>query len=361
MECSRSMPPSRCASPPTSPTSTRCAASRGRLAARIWKPEVNDREVTLGYRGLDGVVRSTLLQFTPRPQSLSGDRATFEIGLAPKQAALLYVTVGCEREPARPRILVFDRARADARAQLDSQVAQFCAIETGNGQFDALVKRATSDLHMMTTVLPTGLYPYAGVPWFNTPFRPRRHHHRAGVPLAESESGPGRLALPGIDAGRRRDSGAGRRARQDPARNPQGRNGGPGGDALCALLRQRGRHASVRRAGRRLLRADRRPPVDRGHLAEHRGRPAVDRPLRRPRRRRVRRIRPPLRRRPVAPGLEGFRRRHLSRGRHARAADRSPCARCRATCTRRGGLARRWQRRSRGRSRPRSTPPGPMR
>ena len=23
---------------------------------------------------------------------------------------------------------------------------------------------------MMTTVLPTGLYPYAGVPWFNTPF-----------------------------------------------------------------------------------------------------------------------------------------------------------------------------------------------
>ena len=49
-------------------------------------------------------------------------------------------------------------------------MAQFCAIETGNGQFDALVKRATSDLHMMTTVLPTGLYPYAGVPWFNTPF-----------------------------------------------------------------------------------------------------------------------------------------------------------------------------------------------
>ena len=32
---------------------------------------------------------------------------------------------------------------------------------------------------------------------------PRRHHHRAGVPLAESESGPGRLALPGIDTGRR--------------------------------------------------------------------------------------------------------------------------------------------------------------
>jgi glycogen debranching enzyme len=133
-------------------------------------PQLTDREVTLGYRGLDGVVRRTVLQFTPQPQRLAAGGAGFDIALAPKQAILLYIAVGCEREPERPRLLVFERARADARAQLDSQVAQFCAIETGNGQFDALVRRATSDLHMMTTVLPTGLYPYAGVPWFNTPF-----------------------------------------------------------------------------------------------------------------------------------------------------------------------------------------------
>ena len=134
------------------------------------EPHLTDREVTLGYRGLDGVVRRTVLQFNPRPQRLASGGATFEIALAPQQAVLHYVTAGCQREAARPRLLIFERARADARAQLDSQIAQFCAIETGNGQFDALVRRATSDLHMMTTVLPTGLYPYAGVPWFNTPF-----------------------------------------------------------------------------------------------------------------------------------------------------------------------------------------------
>lgn len=39
-----------------------------------------------------------------------------------------------------------------------------------NGQFNAWFNRAVSDLHMMTTALPTGPYPYAGLPWFNTPF-----------------------------------------------------------------------------------------------------------------------------------------------------------------------------------------------
>jgi len=134
------------------------------------EPAWTDREVTLGYRGLDGIVRRTRLEFTPRPQTLAAGRAGYEVALAPRQAAWLYVAAGCEREAVRPRLLVFERARAEARAQLDSQIAEFCAIETGNGQFDALVKRATSDLHMMTTVLPTGPYPYAGVPWFNTPF-----------------------------------------------------------------------------------------------------------------------------------------------------------------------------------------------
>jgi len=129
---------------------------------------------------------------------VAGGGVRFEIALAPKQAVLLYITVGCEREPVRPRLLVFERARAEARSQLDAQVAQFCVIETGNGQFDALVKRATSDLHMMTTVLPTRLYPM-----------PECHVQHAirsdgtsqrGVPLAEPESSPGSLKLPGIDS-----------------------------------------------------------------------------------------------------------------------------------------------------------------
>ncbi len=35
---------------------------------------------------------------------------------------------------------------------------------------NAWIDRAIDDLHMLTTELETGPYPYAGVPWFNTPF-----------------------------------------------------------------------------------------------------------------------------------------------------------------------------------------------
>src|ERR1700724_3631117 len=45
------------------------------------EPEVNDGRVTLRYLGLDGVVRRTLLQFTPQPALLDATRAQFNVTL----------------------------------------------------------------------------------------------------------------------------------------------------------------------------------------------------------------------------------------------------------------------------------------
>jgi glycogen debranching enzyme len=134
------------------------------------KPEVSDGRMTLSYRGLDGVARRTLLQFTPRPTALEPACARFDITLLPRQEAAFYLDIGCEREPESCELLHFDRARAGTQASLDSYKTSACRIEASNGQFNAWAKRAASDLHMLNTMLPTGPYPYAGVPWFNTPF-----------------------------------------------------------------------------------------------------------------------------------------------------------------------------------------------
>lgn len=120
-------------------------------------------------RGLDGVMRRTVLQFTPQPALLDATRAQLNVALLPRQAAVFYLAIGCERV-ASYNLMHFDQARSAARADLEARKDQACRIEASNGQFSAWIKRAASDLHMLTTMLPTGPYPYAGVPWFNTPF-----------------------------------------------------------------------------------------------------------------------------------------------------------------------------------------------
>jgi glycogen debranching enzyme len=133
-------------------------------------PRVEDSAIVLSYRGLDHVQRRTRFEFSP-PAFISGSTATFELSLAPHQVARLYITARCEfTETAAPRRLGFDQARTQALDEISVRKSKACAMYGSNGQFNAWVNRALADLHMMTTALPSGAYPYAGVPWFNTPF-----------------------------------------------------------------------------------------------------------------------------------------------------------------------------------------------
>ena len=134
------------------------------------EPIAGLNRVTLRYRGLDLTVRRTMLQFTPSPNRLTAGCAEFTVALAPKETASFQLVVGCESGPEERPLVAFDQARAEAKADLGRHKAQLCRIESVNGQFNALVQRAASDLHMMITTLPSGPYPYAGVPWFNAPF-----------------------------------------------------------------------------------------------------------------------------------------------------------------------------------------------
>jgi glycogen debranching enzyme len=93
-----------------------------------------------------------------------------DLALGARQEATFQVTITCERQPAVPRPLPFQEAYALALADLQRYKAWSCHLGSSNGQVNAWINRAVSDLHMMTTELATGPYPYAGVPWFNTPF-----------------------------------------------------------------------------------------------------------------------------------------------------------------------------------------------
>jgi glycogen debranching enzyme len=143
---------------------------RRKAHGRDLEPEVTHCGITLRYCGLDDVERRAVLNFNPRPHELRTTCAAYLLSLEPQQTAEFHAAVGCERGSAAKQLLPFGQAHAEVRADIESQSSQYPDIETENGQFNALVRRTVADLHMLTTNLPTGPYPYAGVPWFNTPF-----------------------------------------------------------------------------------------------------------------------------------------------------------------------------------------------
>jgi glycogen debranching enzyme len=133
-------------------------------------PEVTADQVALGYEGLDGVVRCTVIQFSPVPSQLATTSARLDLSLGPQEEATFHMTVGCEREGETPTLLAFSDARHEAESALERYKSWSCHLDTSSEPINGWINRAVADLHMMTTERSTGPYPYAGVPWFNTPF-----------------------------------------------------------------------------------------------------------------------------------------------------------------------------------------------
>ncbi len=140
-------------------------ARRGTLHA----PAVKSDGVCLSYDGLDGVVRSTRVLLSPSPDRILGKEARLRIRVEPKQEETYYATVICE-EGGAAAAPPYSDAHAQALRALSEKESRECQIRTENPQFNEWLDRSLADLRMMTTETPFGPYPYAGVPWFSTPF-----------------------------------------------------------------------------------------------------------------------------------------------------------------------------------------------
>ena len=135
----------------------------------LHSPAVKGEAVSLSYDGLDGVTRSTRVVFSPSPNRIAARDARLKIRIEPKQEENYYLTIVCEEQaPVRER--PYPEAQEKVLRVLSEREARECQIQTANPQFDEWLDRSLADLRMMTTETPLGPYPYAGVPWFSTPF-----------------------------------------------------------------------------------------------------------------------------------------------------------------------------------------------
>ena len=78
--------------------------------------EVSEDRVVLGYRGLDGVVRRTALQFAPRPRQISASAVRLNLLLGPQEEAEYLISVACECGLTAPQVLGFDEAKLESQA-----------------------------------------------------------------------------------------------------------------------------------------------------------------------------------------------------------------------------------------------------
>jgi glycogen debranching enzyme len=143
--------------------------ARERTGQRL-PDELGDDQVILGYRGLDGVVRRTRFEFSPKPAFLSAQEARFHFTMQPNLEYSLFGLVACEHDTERPDALSFPVAFSTLSAPLQPAQLEDCRIVTSSESFDAWLTRSSADLHTLVDGNPEGPYPYAGVPWFSTVF-----------------------------------------------------------------------------------------------------------------------------------------------------------------------------------------------
>ena len=143
--------------------------TRRQRRGQLSEARTEDRELTLGYVGLDDVRRTTRISFETPVQWRAG-MAELATRLEPQGHTTVLCTIACEVAGQRHANVTHDDAFAVVCDGLTRAKSDHCYIETSNGLFNDWVRRSMADLQMMITPTPSGLYPYAGVPWFNAPF-----------------------------------------------------------------------------------------------------------------------------------------------------------------------------------------------
>ncbi|UVK57203.1 amylo-alpha-1,6-glucosidase [Mesorhizobium sp. AR02] len=131
--------------------------------------EITGNAVVLRYEGLDKVVRTSAISFSQTPDQLTSERADFVIAVTKRSSQTLYVEVGNETDD-RPESHRFRAAAARARFGMRAKRRHGATLHSSGRVFNDWMARARADVALLTTELPTGPYPYAGIPWFSTAF-----------------------------------------------------------------------------------------------------------------------------------------------------------------------------------------------
>lgn len=129
---------------------------------------VTDAAVSFHYQGLDKIARQTEIRLEPKPDRLSEDQALYALDLKPGGQLSIVLTIRCAAAKGAPEPFSKPYRAARRAAQMASRLGG--TVTSSNALANRMLHRAGADLSMLITDTPDGPYPYAGTPWFSTPF-----------------------------------------------------------------------------------------------------------------------------------------------------------------------------------------------
>jgi glycogen debranching enzyme len=143
-------------------------AKRGDITCAV----IGGAKTIFRYVGLDKVERRSEICFDPPPQQLSKSQALYGLDLKPGEQTALVMKVACT-DSSRPRLSetdTFSEPYRAARRGAARLMGFGGSVTASNALAGRMLARGSADLSMLVTETPQGPYPYAGTPWFSTPF-----------------------------------------------------------------------------------------------------------------------------------------------------------------------------------------------
>jgi len=122
------------------------------------------------YQGLDGCTRFTRVQLGAPLEQVGDDNLSLTLWLLPREPRHLVLDLSFAEVPAAKPEQAFGLAMAGTIGRFREARRRSAQISSDNPGFNAWLARSYSDVHLLSSELEHGLYPYAGVPWFSCPF-----------------------------------------------------------------------------------------------------------------------------------------------------------------------------------------------
>ena len=154
---------------------------RGELLPLICKKE----GAVFRYTGLDGLLRSTVIDWDPSPDDLYPEGndlvVTYSLTVPAKERVYIYWRVGVEiggktvttipvAEQGRDLKAAFAYAATEQKRAYNSWYEACTRFETNRPRFNQMLNQAISDLWVLRATYPEGPVIEAGIPWFATAF-----------------------------------------------------------------------------------------------------------------------------------------------------------------------------------------------